>query len=169
MKDVAELAQVGVATVDRAFNDLAPVSPATAARVLAAAKSLECNAHGLLRRRIEGVSPARTFGFVLKEESKWFHQAVADAQQQAATGLRLVRAKVEIQFVEALSPDDLAGTIIGLTVRVAAIGLVAVDHPKIAAPIAWSARPLALRRIVIVSVAWAWWNGHPSSMAQSAG
>ncbi|MEP3275600.1 MAG: LacI family DNA-binding transcriptional regulator [Stappiaceae bacterium] len=131
LKDVAERAGVGVATVDRVLNERAPVSAATAARVLAAAEAVNYHAHGLLRRRIEEMAPAKTLGFVLQKESKWFYQSLADELRKAAQNLRSIRASVEILFVESLSPDDLVKAVGQLQGRVDAIGLVAVDHPKI--------------------------------------
>ncbi len=140
LKDVADLAQVGVATVDRVLNERAPVSATTAERVLAAAKSLDYHAHGLLRRRIEEMSPAKTFGFILQKKSKWFYKTLAGALRSAATDLRDVKASVVIEFVETLSPDDLAQAVLKLSDRVDAIGLVAVDHPKISDAVKASAQ-----------------------------
>lgn len=131
LKDIAQLARVGVATVDRVLNGRAPVSAETANRVLAAAKSLDYHANGLLRRRIEEMSPAKTFGFILQKESKWFYQTLAEALKTAAKDLHSVRATVEIEFVQALSPDDLSDAVLRMSGKVDAIGLVAVDHPKV--------------------------------------
>jgi LacI family transcriptional regulator len=140
LKNVADRAGVGVATVDRVLNGRAPVSAATANCVLAAADALNYHAHGLLRRRIEEMAPSKTFGFVLQKEGKWFYQSLADELRKAAQDLRSVRANVEILFVESLSPDDLAQAVGQLQGRVDAIGLVAVDHPKINAAVALSAQ-----------------------------
>ena len=140
LKDVADRAGVGVATVDRVLNGRAPVSAATAGRVLAAAEAMNYHAHGLLRRRIEEMAPAKTLGFILQKESKWFYQSLANELRKAAQNLRSIRASVEFLFVESLSPDDLAQAVGQLKDRVDAIGLVAVDHPKISEAVALGAQ-----------------------------
>lgn len=140
LKNVADRAGVGVATVDRVLNGRAPVSAATAGRVLAAAEEMNYHAHELLRRRIEEMAPAKILGFVLQKESKWFYQSLAKELRTAAQNLRSIRASVEILFVESLSPDDLAQAVDQLKGHVDAIGLVAVDHPKINAAVSSSVK-----------------------------
>ena len=70
LKDIAAEAGVGVATVDRVLNGRAPVMSTTAAWVLATAESLNYHAHGLMRRRIEEMAPAKTLDFILQGTSK---------------------------------------------------------------------------------------------------
>ncbi len=64
MADVARVAGVGIATVDRVLNNRAPVAEKRAIRVMEAAERVDYHAQGLLRRRIEEMAPARTLGFV---------------------------------------------------------------------------------------------------------
>ena len=136
LKDIADKAGVGVATVDRVLNGRAPVMAKTAARVLAAAEDLDYHAHRLIRHRIEQMAPEKTLGFVLQKESKWFYQELAGAIRQAAADLQTVRARVEIAFVESLSPESLRLTIREMSQTADTIGLVSVDHPLIEAAIA---------------------------------
>ncbi len=131
LKDVAEKAGVGVATVDRVLNARAPVTAATSARVLSAAEALGYRSAGLLRRRVEEMAPAKRLGFILQKESKWFYRELAFELQRQAEQLRSIRAKVVIQYVESLSPSELATAIDEMRGKVDAIGLVAIDHPEI--------------------------------------
>ncbi len=135
LHDIAKQAGVGVATVDRVLNGRAPVRPVTAERVLAAAEALDYYAHGLMRRRIEEMAPAKTLGFILQKQGKWFYQSLARNIRESAAGLRDIRASAEIEFVESLSPDDMAIAIGAMAEKVDAIALVAVDHPKVNAAI----------------------------------
>ncbi len=131
LKDVAERAGVGVATVDRVLNARAPVSAATSARVLSAADALGYRSAGLLRRRIEEMAPAKRLGFILQKESKWFYRELAIELQRQAEQLRTIRASVVIRYVESLSPSELATVIDDMRGSVDAVGLVAIDHPEV--------------------------------------
>ncbi len=142
LKDVAQKAGVGVATVDRVLNARAPVSAATSARVLSAADALGYRSAGLLRRRIEEMAPAKRLGFVLQKEGKWFYRELATALQRQAEQLRNIRATVDIRFVESLSPSDLASAVEEMSVRADAIGLVAIDHADINRAIATADIPV---------------------------
>ena len=135
-RDIAATAGVGVATVDRVLNRRAPVTPETASRVLAAAEALNYHGRGLMRRRVEQIAPARTLGFILQKKGNWIYRALAAALRDAAAELREVRAAVEIDFVERLSPDHLALALRRMCERVDTAALVAVDHPTVSAAIA---------------------------------
>ncbi len=139
LSDIAEHAQVGIATVDRVLNRRAPVSKATAARVLSAADDLGYHANHLLRRRIEEMAPAVTLGFVLQKESKWFYQSLAAQIRRAASELLNVRATVRLTFVDSLAPLSLASAIEEMAASADAIGLVAIDHPQVVAAVDQSA------------------------------
>ena len=134
LKDIAAEAGVGVATVDHVLNGRAPVMSTTVARVLATAESLNYHAHGLMRRRIEEMAPAKTLDFILQKKGEWFYQSLAKSIGDAAANFREIRGSIVIEFVENLSPDDLARALERMRRRVDAIALVAVDHPKVSAP-----------------------------------
>ncbi len=138
LKNIADQAGVGVATVDRVLNRRAPVTPKTAARVLAAAEALNYHAQGLMRRRIDELVAAKTLGFILQKRGKWFYQSLAQHLRDATAELREIRGSVEIEFVESLSPDDLAEAVRRMREQVHAIALVAVDHPTVGAAVAES-------------------------------
>ncbi len=134
--DIAERAGVGVATVDRVLNGRRPVRPKTAERVLKAAEALDYHAHGLLRRRIEELAPAKTLGFILQKSGKWFYRTLAGDIRTASGDLRSIRASVDIDFVEALSPDDLVTAMRHMAERADAVAVVAVEHPAIGEEVA---------------------------------
>ncbi len=136
LTDVADLAGVGVATVDRVLNARAPVSKETAARVLSAADTLGYHARGLLRQRLQDLVPRKRLGFVLQKQSKWFYQELANAIRVAAAAQRAIRAEVDIAFVESLSPNDLGREITRMSEHCDAIAVVSIDHPQVSAAIA---------------------------------
>lgn len=135
LKDVAEAAGVGVATVDRVLNQRAPVSEATTTLVVNAAETLNYHAKSLMRRRLEEVAPRKRLGFILQKQGKWFYQAIKMGIERCCSDLRDIQAEADIVFVETLSPTDLAAAVEELSDRVDAIGLVSIDHPMVHAAI----------------------------------
>jgi len=141
LQDIAEHAGVGVATVDRVLNGRARVKPATAQRVLASAEALGHHARGLMRQRIEELlSPPRVLGFILQKRGKWFYRNLARALEDAAANMRGTPIRILLEFVESLSPEDLAEEVARMRARVDAMAIVAVDHPRIHAEAAACAR-----------------------------
>ncbi len=136
MRDIAELAGVGPATVDRVLNRRAPVRQATAERVLAAAEELNYHAARLIKHRVRELAPVRKLGFILQKRQKWFYQSLATSIREAAAMCPEIRAEVDIRFVEVLSPDALASTLIELSVESDAVAMVSIDHPRITEAIA---------------------------------
>lgn len=136
INDIAAKAGVGVATVDRVLNGRAPVSQRTAACVLEAAEALNYHAHGLVRRRIEEMAPAKTLGFILQKPGKWFYRTLAREIEREVSGLRDIRAKADIRYVARLSPDALSEEVLKMRDGTDALALVSLDHPKIARAIA---------------------------------
>ncbi|MEM6636327.1 MAG: LacI family DNA-binding transcriptional regulator [Pseudomonadota bacterium] len=131
LKDIAHAAGVGVATVDRVINGRAPVTPETAARVMSAAEDLGFHAQRLMRQRLAALAPVRKLGFILQKENKRFYRRLAEELSASAASLTDVRATAEISFVGSLSPDDLAQEIRRVGPKVDALGVVAIEHPKV--------------------------------------
>ena len=72
--DVARVAGVSVATVDRVLNGRHPVREETARRVSEAATRLGYHAAGLIRQRLTALPQVR-LGFVLLRQRQFFYQA----------------------------------------------------------------------------------------------
>jgi LacI family transcriptional regulator len=140
LQDVAERAGVGVATVDRVLNGRAPVTKATADRVLLAARELGYHGQGIMQRRVEQLVPHKRLGFILQKKSKWFYQALADGVTRSVSELDKIRATADIQYVESLSPDDLSQALLNMAEKVDAIAFVSIDHPKVHAALKECAR-----------------------------
>ncbi|MFC3532983.1 LacI family DNA-binding transcriptional regulator [Vogesella facilis] len=126
MEDVARLAGVGVATVDRVINQRARVRPQTAQKVLAAAEQLGFRRTGLIRHRIEQQAAPR-LGILLQRHSTYFYRELGLALELAAAG----RAKLLIDYLEVLTPQHVAARLHSMARDVDAIAVVAADHPQI--------------------------------------
>ncbi|SCK26172.1 LacI family DNA-binding transcriptional regulator [Vogesella sp. LIG4] len=127
MEDVARLAGVGVATVDRVINQRAKVRPQTAQKVLAAAEQLGFHRTGLIRHRIEQQQAAPRLGILLQRQSTYFYRELGLALEQAAAG----RAKLLIDYLDVLTPQHVAARLLSMARDVDAIAVVAADHPLI--------------------------------------
>ena len=135
MADVARVAGVGIATVDRVLNGRAEVRRETAERVLEAASRIGYHAKGLIADRVAGALPFCRLGFILQKESKTFYRTLGRAIEAAAGDVAGVRVSTEVSFVDALSPDDLSSRIRDMAGRVDALGVVSIDHPSVTSAI----------------------------------
>ncbi len=131
LKDIADLAGVGIATVDRVLNARAPVSFNTAKRVLLAAERLDYHYRTLLNQRIEELAPDQKFGLILQKRDKWVYQTLAKLVQNEIHDLFKVRGTLTVQFVDELAPDDLAANILSLKDAVQVLAVVSIDHPLV--------------------------------------
>ena len=128
--DLAQVAGVSVATVDRVLNRRLPVREDTALRVVAAAEAIGYHATGLLRRRLTEV-PRRSFGFLLQKKEDPFYQAFGAELVRAARTCTAIDGKAVVEFVDELVPQRIADRLRDLAQRVHAVGVVAVDHPTV--------------------------------------
>lgn len=131
MQDVARVAGVGVATVDRVINRRAAVRPDTARRVLDAAEQLGFKRAGIIQRRISEQQRPLKFGFVLQSQRSGFYKELGLALRQAAQALHHPSATVELVFMDDFTPRKVAESLHALATKVDAVGLVAADHPVI--------------------------------------
>lgn len=131
MQDVARLAGVGVATVDRVINRRAAVRPATSQRVLQAAKDLGFRRSGLIERRVQQEARAVRLGFLLQSQASPFYRALGQALRQQVLSLRPAVGTPVIEFMEEFTPRHVAERLNAMAAVVDAVALVAADHPVI--------------------------------------
>lgn len=122
--DIAELAGVGTATVERVLNGRGGVRPATAAKVIAAARALDYpkrlpEVHkGLLRIEVILVRPETTF---FRRLSRAFERIGATLDPSIS---------VHRTFMDETNPEAIAARIASTELRRAALILSVPDHPK---------------------------------------
>lgn len=131
MHDVARLAGVGVATVDRVINQRAPVRPATSQRVLQAAQELGFRRTGLIERRVAAQQRHVRFGFLLQSQASPFYRAMGLALRQQVQHAGSGQGSVVIEFMEDFTPRKVAERLHAMAQGVDVIGIVAADHPVI--------------------------------------
>ncbi len=140
--DLAREAGVGLSTVDRVLNGREPVREATARRVLEAAERIGFHATPLLRTRLRADVPERCFGFLMQRRETPFYRILGAALERAVGDCPHVRGRVILDFLEDLTPDRVAERLIRLARRCDGIGVVAADHPHVAAAIESIAVPV---------------------------
>jgi LacI family transcriptional regulator len=133
--DLAEASGVSIATVDRVLNARHRVREPTAERVLGAAEAIGFHATSLLKRRLRAKTPVRTFGFLLQKPDEFYRQLGADLEAAAAR-VGSCRGRAIIEYVTELSPAAIAEALARLGEVAEAIGVVSVDHPRVAEAIA---------------------------------
>ncbi|MDR7305774.1 LacI family DNA-binding transcriptional regulator [Rhodoferax saidenbachensis] len=131
MQDVARLAGVGVATVDRVINGRAAVRPATSQRVLQAAKDLGFHRSGLIERRVQQEARTVRLGFLLQSQASPFYRALGQALRQQVLSRRPAVGTPVIEFMEEFTPRHVAERLNAVAAVVDAVALVAADHPVI--------------------------------------
>lgn len=124
--DVARLAMVSTATVDRVLNVRSGVSNANRQRVLRAAHEL-----GYLPSEDQIVLPARKaqLEFFLPRGTQSFFREVRHAIESFAATLPLVSRAI-VHELDDLEPQTLEIALGALSLDTLGVGIVAVDHPR---------------------------------------
>jgi len=131
MQAVAQEAGVGVATVDRVINGRAPVRAATAEKVLAAAQKLGFHRKGLIEQRLAQSEPVLRLGVMLQKRGSHFYRDLAKAIQASAAAARGPACRLQLVFVDDISPAAVAERMLSLAQEVDVLAVVAADHPLI--------------------------------------
>ncbi|MEZ5478665.1 MAG: LacI family DNA-binding transcriptional regulator [Thiolinea sp.] len=130
--DVAEAAGVSVSTVDRVLSGREKVRRVTAERVLAAAERIGFYAAPAIKHRLGADKPVRTLGFLLQQHTRPFYRNLAQTLTDAAQHNLNARIHTKVEFLENLSPDNVANHILQLGSQVDALAVVAAEHPRVA-------------------------------------
>ena len=127
--DLAKMAGVSVATVDRVLNRRLPVRHDTAVRVVEAAEAIGYHAVRLLKRRLTE-TPQRKFGFLL-QKSDAFYQTLGKELAAATKAASHIEGKPLVEFMEDVVPGFIAEKLMQTARKVDAVAMVAIDHPLV--------------------------------------
>ncbi len=127
--DVADVAGVSLATVDRVFNHRPGVSPRTAERVEQALVRLGYRPDPAAVRLARGIQ--YQFCFVLPAGTNSFMNLLAGQVERTLTALADQQAYGDILRVDVFDPNVLAETLRGLAGRYHGVATVALDHPLV--------------------------------------
>jgi LacI family transcriptional regulator len=131
IKDLAKAAGVSVATVNRVIGGTGDVRPATMGRVRDAAQAIGFYGLGAIENRVGAARPKYRFGVLLQQPTRTFYKDLAGALRSAADRVPDADVEVQIEFLEELSPQNIATRMIALGERCNAISVVAAVHPMV--------------------------------------
>lgn len=131
LQDIATVAGVSVATVDRVLNGRLKVREETARKVSEAAHRVGFHAVNLIEQRLRADLPELRMGFVLQQENHTFYQTFAEEISRAADQLARTRGHVVVEFTQNQSPTETARHMLRLRDRVDAVAAVALNHNRV--------------------------------------
>lgn len=135
IKDVAERAGLSVATVNRVLHDPDKVRRETRESVLAAAEALGFYATGSIRHGLLTTRPRVRIGILLLQRHRVLYRSLAQALEAAARAVRSHEVVLRIHHLDELSPAHVAQQLDALAETASLIGVVAAEHPTVAAAI----------------------------------
>ncbi len=131
LKDLADAAGVGLATVDRVLNERPNVRPVTVDRVLAAAERIGYPTRRLEALRRDAARPLVRFAFVLHKPSQEFYRNFA-AELDRAVGARTdIRGSCDIRFSASQAPSDFAAELVDAADNADVLATSAINHPTL--------------------------------------
>jgi LacI family transcriptional regulator len=146
LEDVARVAGVSLATVDRVVNRRKGVRENTIARVEAAVVRLGYRTDPVAARLARNQS--FRFAFILPTGSNSFMANLTEQVQRTADWLAGQRAFIDVLQVDVFDPDELAGALERLPPAYHGVATVALDHPRVRAAI----DDLVARNVAVVTL-----------------
>ena len=132
IRDLAEAAGVSVATVNRVLAGRGNVRPGLMQSIVTAAETIGFYGVGAIQSRMADAARVRyRFGFLLNQPSRAWYQNLAKAIRSAAEDATDCEIEVRIEFLDDLSPENIAARMIALGSECDAIGVVAAVHPLV--------------------------------------
>lgn len=129
--DLAKIAGVSVATVDRVLNGRHKVREDTARRVYEAANQIGFHAVSLLRQRVFEGLPQYKLGFVLQKPEQYFYQSFAREIEAAVQNHSGIRGSTHIEFSANQTPHERSERLREVGARCQAVAMVSPDYPAI--------------------------------------
>lgn len=129
--DLAEAAGVSVATVNRVLSGASNVRLATQERVQKAAEEIGFYGLGSIQARVSAARPHLRFGVLLLQPHRPFYQNVARALEAAAATAVGAEVELRIEFLEDLTPQNIAARALDLAQDCQAICLTSAVHPVV--------------------------------------
>lgn len=129
--DLAAAAGVSVSTVNRVINDAEKVRRPTRERVMNAAQNIGFYGLGSIEHAIRKQSRTHRLGVLLQQGNRSFYRGLGDALRRVANTYRDETVDLRIEFLDDLSPDNVAAHLGQLAFACDSVALVAAEHPII--------------------------------------
>ncbi|SPH25062.1 hypothetical protein DEA8626_04097 [Defluviimonas aquaemixtae] len=131
LKDLAEAAGVGVATVDRVLNERPNVRATMVERVLAAAEDIGYPTKKLDAIKLDAARPVVRLGIVLHKPSQEFYRNFASELEIAVKNRAEVRGRCEIRFSSSQAPSEFAAELVEASKSAEVLATSAINHPTL--------------------------------------
>ena len=129
--DLAAAAGVSVATVNRILAGAQNVRAPTRALVQEAAERIGFYGLGAIQSRVAAARPRLRFGVLLLQPHRPFYKNVARGLEQAAASATAADVELRIEFLEDLSPHNVASRALTLAQDCHAICVTTAVHPVV--------------------------------------
>lgn len=129
--DLAEAAGVSVATVNRVLSGAANVRLGTRETVQRAAEEIGFYGVGSIQARVAAARSRLRFGVLLLQPHRPFYQNVGRALQEAAASAEGAEVELRIEYLEDLTPQNIAARALDLAHSCNAICVTSAVHPLV--------------------------------------
>ncbi len=131
IKDLADEAGVSVSTVNRVINEAATVRPQTRAIVLKAAGKIGFYGLGSIERSVLNSRETHRLGILLQQGGRAFYRGLGEALGRAAQAYPDAKVDLTLEYLDDLSPDNVARRLTALGDTCESVALVAAEHPLV--------------------------------------
>lgn len=131
IKDLADAANVSVSTVNRILHDPKSVKQHTRALVLEAAEKIGFYGVGAIQSRISSAREKYRLGFILQQPHRAYYQIIAAELKSAAETFPDANITIQVEFLDNLTPQNIAERMLHVGKLCDAIGVVAAVHPLV--------------------------------------
>ena len=132
ISDLANEAGVSVSTINRILGGTASVKGTTVQLVQAAAERIGFYGVGAIEDRLRKSVPKYRLGFLLQQSTRELYQLFGKKIVEACRARRDDVVHPVIDFVDLLTPENIAGRLKALGADCDAVAVIAADHPVIA-------------------------------------
>lgn len=133
---LAQAAGVSVATVNRILAGNNSVRPETIDRVHAAAEEIGFYGLGVIEARRADALPQFKLGFLLQQSTRELYRLFGEKIIEAAGRRQTEKIEPLVDFVDLLTPENIAERLAALGKACDAVAIIAGDHPLIGQTIA---------------------------------
>ena len=131
IKDVAAAAGVSVSTVNRVINDPGKVRRSTQQLILQVAEETGFYGLGAIQHSLRERRQARRIGVLLLQENRAFYSDLGAALREAARNCVEFDVDLTLEFMNDLSPDQVAERLLAIGSKCDSVALVAAEHPLV--------------------------------------
>lgn len=130
--DLAEASGVSVSTVNRVLNRPESVRQSTRERVMGAAEEIGFYGLGTIEHSVRTGQQTHKLGILLLQKGRRFYRNLGDAMENEATTRSSDVVRLQLKYLDDLSPEKVAEQLVVLGKTCEAVAVVAAQHPVVA-------------------------------------